>query len=49
MVIDKVVDLYQKACGLGLSVSLSIHHLNGQESFSLFIISNLCLAGRLEC
>ena len=35
MVIDKVVELYREACGLGVSVSFFISHPNGQESFSL--------------
>ena len=46
MVKNKVVELYREACVLGLSVSLSIRHLNGQESFSLSTISGPDLAGR---
>ena len=38
MFIDKGLELYQQACRHGLSVSLSINHLNGQESFSLTTI-----------
>ena len=35
MDIKRVLDFYREACGLGLSVSLSLRHLNGQESFTL--------------
>ena len=46
MVINKVVKLYREACELGLSFSLLIHHINGQESFSLSTIPGPDLAGR---
>merc|ERR1712200_64780 len=35
MFINKVLELYREACKHGLSVSLSINNMNGQESFSL--------------
>ena len=38
MDIDRVVDIYREAFGLGLSISLSICHLNCQENFSLSAI-----------
>ena len=46
MVIDRVVEFYRKACGLGLFVSLSIHHLNGQVSFSFCTFPCPDLAGQ---
>ena len=46
MFINKVLGLYREACRHGLSVSLSINNLNGQESFSLATIPGPDLAGR---
>ena len=46
MFINKVLELYREACQHGLSVSLSINNLNGQESFSLATIPGPDLAGR---
>ena len=48
MFINKVLELYWEACRHGLSVSLSINNLNGQESFSLATIPGPDLAGRPE-
>ena len=48
MFINKVLELYREACKHGLSVSLSINNLNGQESFSLATIPGPDLAGRPE-
>ena len=48
MFINKVLELYREACYHGLSVSLSINNLNGQESFSLATIPGPDLAGRPE-
>ena len=48
MFINKVLELYREACQHGLSVSLSINNLNGQESFSLATIPGPDLAGRPE-
>ena len=47
MFINKVLELYREACQHGLSVSLSINNLNGQESFSLATIrAQTWLAGQ---
>ena len=48
MFINKVLELYREACKHGLSVSLSINNMNGQESFSLATIPGPDLAGRPE-
>ena len=47
MFIDKVLELYRKACHVG-TASLAINHLNGQASFSLATIPGPDLAGRPE-
>ena len=48
MFINKVLELYREASQHGLSVSLSINNMNGQESFSLATIPGPDLAGRPE-